>query len=219
MRYPASIVVATALAAPGLAHANLLSNGQFASTCASGSFCTYSSGNALDIPGWLVIDGGSPTVPGGSVDLITGYWQDPPGGGNSVDLDGLSFGGLSTSFATVIGQEYSVSFYLSGNPDGAPATKDLGVDVAALSLTFSYPVTGTQASMNWVQQTFNFIATSALTTLSFVSLDSPSTSPGFYGPAIGDVAVVATPEPGALALLAVAALALLGFGARHRRAA
>src|SRR5580704_4078846 len=71
------ILLSAAVAAllPVAAHANLISNGTFAApSCASPSFCTYSAG-ATNITGW--------TVTGNSVDLITGYWQAPPGGGNS----------------------------------------------------------------------------------------------------------------------------------------
>src|SRR5207253_2366866 len=112
MKMSLAIAGAAALLLAVPAQANLIANGNFASTCASATFCTYYAGDSTDIPGW--------TVTQGSVDLITGYWQAPPSGGNSVDLDGLyQAGGLAqTSFATVSGAEYTVSFYLSGNPDG-----------------------------------------------------------------------------------------------------
>ncbi len=94
---------------PGVAHANLVSNGNFSSSCGS-NFCTYSSGDSTSISGW--------TVGGNSVDLVNTYWQSPPGGGSSVDLDGLGAGSISTSFGTTNGSEYTLSFELSGNPDG-----------------------------------------------------------------------------------------------------
>lgn len=214
-----SVLFAAAMLAPATAHASLLLNGSFASTCGSGSFCTYSAGNSTDIPNWLVINGGNPTDSNGSVDLITGYWQQPPGGGNSVDLDGNAYAGLSQTFATEVGRSYTVTFYLSGNPDGAPATKDLGVDFGGVPLTFSYTVTGNRNDMDWLAETFTFIATSVSTTLSFTSLDSPSTSAGFFGPVIGNVDVEATPEPTGIAMIGVAMMALFGLGAIRRRQA
>ena len=91
-------------ACAGCGAGNLIANGQFASTCASGLLRSSNTGDAVDIPSWLVTNGGNPTDANGSVDLITGYWEAPPGGGNIVDLDGNAFGGVSQSFATVLGQ-------------------------------------------------------------------------------------------------------------------
>ncbi len=58
---------------PSVTHANLVTNGNFGSVCGSGSFCDYGSGDSTSISNW--------TVGSGGVDLITGYWQAPPGGG------------------------------------------------------------------------------------------------------------------------------------------
>ena len=52
-------------ALPGIGHANLITNGNLASVCGSGSFCTYNSGDSTSISNW--------SVTSGSVDLITGY--------------------------------------------------------------------------------------------------------------------------------------------------
>ena len=114
MRTLGAIAVFGALMLPVAAQASVIANGQFGSTCASSSFCSYNAGNSTDIPSWTVINGGSPTDSNGSVDLITGYWQAPSGGGYSIDLDGNAFGGVSQTFATIAGQQYTVSFFLSG---------------------------------------------------------------------------------------------------------
>ncbi len=194
-------------ALPGIGHANLIANGNLASACGSGSFCTYNSGDTTDISNW--------SVTSGSVDLITGYWQTPPGGGNSVDLDGLAPGGIQTSFATNAGTEYVLSFELSGNPDGGNPLKTVEVDVAGVIQTFTFDtsaVGSSKSDMKWVLETLTFVATGATTTLTFKSLDGS----GPYGAVIANVDVE-VPEPGTLALLWAGLLATATLMRRKRR--
>ncbi|CAN0483827.1 unnamed protein product, partial [Phaeothamnion confervicola] len=79
------------------------------------------------------------TVTKGSVDWIGDYWQSPSGiGGGSVDLDGLDAGTISQSLTLAPGT-YTVTFALSGNPDGLPTTKLLEVNVnGAQAQGYSY---------------------------------------------------------------------------------
>jgi choice-of-anchor C domain-containing protein len=205
----AAVATALFLAAPP-AQANLISNGTFNSTCTRTDYCTYSAGDSTDIPGWMVTQG--------SVDLITGYWQAPPGGGNSVDLDGLfQAGGLAqTNFATVNGQDYRVSFYLSGNPDGGNPLKQLMVDVDGTIRNFSYNTASkhnSQSNMKWVLVSFDFIANATSSTLTFTSQDAATSA---YGAVIGDV-VVDVPEPATLGLLGLGLFAAGFFGRRKMR--
>jgi choice-of-anchor C domain-containing protein len=196
---------------PGIAHANLISNGNFASSCGSGTYCTYSAGDSTSISGW--------TVGGASVDLITGYWQAPPGGGNSVDLDGLADGSVQTSFGTNTGTQYTLSFELSGNPDGGNPIKTVEVDVAGIIQTFTFDTSAmgnSHSDMKWVLETLVFTATGSITDLKFLSLDDPSSS---YGAVIGNVSVVPVPEPGTMALLGVGLLAMGAYARRWNRPA
>lgn len=201
----ASLLLLSALAAalPLAAEATPLTivNGNFATPAVAGPYVTYPGGSTA-ITGW--------TVTGNSVDLIGTYWQAPPGGGQSVDLDGDAPGGLSQTLATTAGQSYTISFELSGNPDGPPTTKQLSVSAGLGAELYTYTIgSNTHADMMYVPETYTFTALGSSTTLSFLSGDEASA----YGPVIGDVAAV--PEPLSI-LMFGSALAGLGLIRRRR---
>jgi choice-of-anchor C domain-containing protein len=161
------------------------------------------------------------TVNSGSIDWIGTYWAAPltgnqmTTGDHSVDLDGNSPGSISTTFNTTMGQTYVVNFYLAGNPDGLPEVKTVNVSADALTpQVFTFDDIGaTYANMNWTKETYSFTAGGPTTTLTFASGDVNSP----YGPAIGDVSVSATPEPGFYGVMAIG-LAGLGLALARRRA-
>jgi choice-of-anchor C domain-containing protein len=168
-----------ALAGPTSAAFTGLENGSFE----TGTYVDNGSGfQQLDAPN-ASIDGW--TVDAGSVDWVSTYWP-PQDGAMSIDMSGANAGTLSQTFETTIGNTYTVSFQLSGNPEGSPTVKTLEVSAtgAAVGL-YSYDVTGNDLlTMNWRAETYTFLATSANTTLTFVS-----TSATAFGPAIDNVAV------------------------------
>ena len=174
-------LAAIALAGPTLAFTGA-SNGSFETgTYVDGGF-GFEQLNAGDtsITGW--------TVDAGSVDWIGAYWpaQD---GSMSIDMSGADAGTISQTLATTIGNNYTVSFFLSGNPVGAPTVKTLDVSATgAAAASYTYDVTGNDlTNMNWTAKTYTFLATSASTTLSFVS-----TTAGASGPAIDNVVITET---------------------------
>jgi choice-of-anchor C domain-containing protein len=182
--------------APANAAVNFVSDGTFSSPSGGTSFTTYSSPSSI----------GPWSVASGSVDLIGNYWQDPAGTSGSVDLDGNAPGSISQSLALTSGK-YELSFYLSGNPDGSPATKLLDVDLSSgspLTSPYSYTLNGSSShsDMQYIHESFEFTATGP-TTLTFASADSGTP----YGPVIGDVIVSAVPEPAAWSML------IFGIGA------
>lgn len=142
----------------------------------------YETLNAGDtsITGW--------TVDAGSVDWVGTYWQ-AQDGSMSLDLSGDDAGTLSQTLATTIGNTYTVSFFLSGNPAGPPTVKTLDVSATGgATASYTYDVTGNSlTNMNWTAESYTLLATSASTTVSFVS-----TTAGFFGPALDDVVITET---------------------------
>jgi choice-of-anchor C domain-containing protein len=142
----------------------------------------YETLNAGDtsITGW--------TVDAGSVDWVGTYWQ-AQDGSMSLDLSGDDAGTLSQTLATTIGNTYTVSFFLSGNPAGPPTVKTLDVSATGgATASYTYDVTGNSlTNMNWTAESYTLLATSASTTVRFVS-----TTVGFFGPALDDVVITET---------------------------
>lgn len=208
MRLVSIFCLVVGMLLPSMAQANLISNGNFVNCVScSGQFSTK-SGGSTDITDWLVT--------GHSVDLILNYWQVPPLGGNSVDLNGMGAGGVSQSFATVTGQQYLVSFYLAGNPDNNAndTLKTAVVSAGAASENFDFDTTSVSTgNMGWVLRSFVFAAISNTSTLAFSGLSQDT----FYGAAIGNVDVSETPEPASLLLMGIALLSLFGYGAARAR--
>jgi choice-of-anchor C domain-containing protein len=187
-------VMAIAGFAASAANAAIIVDGNFDTPVASNPFQTFSSGATFGT--------GNPwTVTSGSIDEIGNYWQAPPTGGNSVDLDGNAPGGISQSFTAPAGT-YDLSFYLSGNPDGSPSIKQMTVSVGSATQLFTYTVTGDKTNMNFVLEHLTFTSAGGTNTLLFTSndIDSP------YGAVIGGINIAAVPEPATWLML------ILGFG-------
>ncbi len=174
------------LAAIALAGATLAFTGPTNGSFETGTYVDGGSGfeqlNTGDtsITGW--------TVDAGSVDWVGTHWtaQD---GSMSIDMSGADAGTISQTLATTIGNTYTVSFFLSGNPDGPPTVKTLDASATGgATASYTYDVTGNDlTNMNWTPETYTFLATSASTKLSFVS-----TTVGPFGPAIDNVVITET---------------------------
>ena len=200
-------MLAGMLAFSGPATASLITNGSFetGTNPPTVSFTTLGNGSTA-IDGWIV---------NGTVDWIFDYWV-PSDGSRSIDLNGRSLGGLSTSttFATVIGNTYELTFDMAGNPD-RPALTTMDVTVGGITQSFSFDTTGkTLANMGWETNSLSFIASSAMTSLSFAS--TTTVNGCCYGPALDNVAVESIPEPSTISMFAFA-LAAFGFVNLRRR--
>jgi len=211
------LVAGSLLAIAGSASAaNLVVNGGFNNGATvgapGGGFATLGTGSNA-ITGWSIV--------GGNVDWIQGYWQSSDGDGFSVDLNGNNPGAIAQTISTVVGQFYSLTFDMSGNPDNFQGETRVAV-IGAGGVTIgsaSYTLTGanTKANMLWQSEIFNFTATSTSTEIRFTSGNGGVNC--CYGAAIDNVAVGnGVPEPATWGLL------IVGFGgvgalARRRRAA
>jgi choice-of-anchor C domain-containing protein len=200
------ILVGAAFAtlAPFASAANLLVNGSFEDTQFTGTFSTIGTGSSA-LHGWTILNG--------SVDLINNYWT-PSQGHYSIDLSGNTDGTISQTFATVVGQKYTVSFDIAGNPDGPfDPIKYVQVGLSQTPL-YTFDTTGkSHNNMGWTTKSFVFQAAGNSSTLFFQGLqDSP------YGLALDNVSVTAVPEPETFAML-LAGLGVIGAVARRRRLA
>ena len=208
-----SVAVLCGLALPGSANTNLITNGTFMPG-GNGIFSTLSSTTTFANGDW--------TVTAGSIDWIGTYWTAPVG--YSVDLNGTAPnipGTISQTVSTVAGQEYQLTFFLAGNPDGNPLQlpnpKTATVTtVGNQTFTIFANVNGNEptATSGWTAESLIFVAAGSTTAISFTG-DPATTS---YGPVVADVAMSAVPEPGVYGVLALGMSGLWVFARRKRHA-
>jgi choice-of-anchor C domain-containing protein len=142
------------------------------------------------ISGWTIGDG--TTDPGaGIVQLISTYWQEPGGTSLSIALNGTSPGSISQTLNTQPGTTYTVTFALSGDPQGGNPVKTLLVTgpgaPANTSQVYTYDTSAagnTLSIMEYLYQTFSFTATGTSSTITFASEVA-----GSYGPVIGNISI------------------------------
>ncbi len=206
-----AVAVAAIASASAAWAANVVIDGDFNNSNAT--FSDISSGGSI----------GPWSVTSGSVDLVGGYWQSPsgpnfPSGTNgSVDMNGVSPGAISQGISGLTdGKTYTLTFWLSGNPDGPPASKSLDVSIGSVANdNFTYAIgANSHSNMMYTMESVTFVAGSS-NTLSFVSQNAASD----YGPVIGGVSILTVPEPRTWALVALgfAGLGLAGYRRGRRQ--
>lgn len=166
-----------------------------------GRWVQFQAGNT-EMPGW--------TVSQGNVDLVRTEWTSFAGS-QSVDLVGRALGGLQQTFTTTPGSVYRLSFEYANNwfNGGGTASVELIGQGTIFTDTVSH-TNSTNANMNWLNYSTNFVANSNSTTLRFTAL----TSSGDGGVVIDNVSVVQpVPEPSSFVLMG---FAILAAGCRKR---
>ncbi len=137
-----------------------------------------------------------------------------------MDLNGLVRGSLYQDFATVLGQNYSLTFAYADNPlEGGVSTADVTVtDLVSTGTLLADSVahstsTNTPLNGDWIVYSGSFTATGTSTRLLFASTSASDSPSG--GILLDDVIVLPIPEPSTL-LLAGLGLLSLGFAAGRR---
>ena len=129
-------------------------------------------------------------VTAGSVDLVHGYWEKSPAGGNSIDMDGGSPGTITQSIATQKDVAYTLSFAVSGNYRAGSSVKVVQASIAGTTKQFniSRPAGWALQNMQWVQVSMPFVGTGKTETLQFKS----KSRSGSAGAVIADAKIVET---------------------------
>lgn len=204
MRTPL-LALALGLVAAAGAQAATIQNGSFESPAVGGGFTSYGAGSTA-LTGW--------TIGGAGVDHINGYWL-ASDGQLSLDMSGPGAGSISQTVSSLIaGRTYTVTFDMSGNPDGGNAVKDMQVSAAGASQDYAFDtsvIASRTTDMMWQTMSFDFVATAGSETLTFSSLETNA-----WGPALDNVGISLAPVPlpaGAALLIGT----LGGLGALRRR--
>ncbi len=237
------VLVAAAVAAPrpAAAQTNLVTNGSFAITGGSTSFQfgTYGGYNSapLALPGWSSPAGynyvflptstsatgnyGSLSLwsPASATPSANGFTNASPTGGNFIAADS-AFGTAAitqTISGLVVGATYAVSFAWAGAQqysfDGATTDK-WSVTFGATTQSTSVINVANHGFSGWMNETFNYVATSTSQVLSFLAAGTPSGVPPFA--LLANVSVTQVPEPPTAPIMLAAMLGLVGLAWRRR---
>ncbi len=198
--------------------ANFILNGDFSNpNVPASAFVTTFNVGSTGISSWTVISG--TTNPGqGTVDLLASSFVAAPNGGQTVDLDGFSAGGISqTVTGLTVGTSYGLTFYYTNNFYGASASALVsvvnsnatpGID-GSLSISHSG---ATMAAPGFVATTLYFTASTSIETVTFQSTDPATDASGIF---ISNVSLNTVPEPSSIAMVGMAGM--IGVGAFVRR--
>ena len=186
---------------------NLIQNGSFENI--GGTFANNGQGFMSLTSGSTVIPGWTTTNPFVAwISDSNRFGVRTPFGSFSPDLkSGSNLGGISQTIDTIIGGEYSLSFYLGvSNPSfRGPVSVNVIAGSTNQIFTFNQGGSGSQ----WGNFSLDFTATSDSTPISIIGVSSPSTYIG-----LDNVSVVrSVPEP--LTILGTGTA--IGFGATFKR--
>jgi choice-of-anchor C domain-containing protein len=186
------LVVLFVFATTAHVQAALLTNPSFEQPVVGNpDFNYYYAGNPA-ITGWTIV--------GGSVDLLSTNWK-AHDGNQSIDLAGVTPGGLYQDVSTTPGQSYRLGFWLAGNPEfpgsTGPVVKTAKVSWGGNSVAnVSFDTTGkSKTNLGWTFYSYDLTATAATTRLQF-----DNTSSGSSGALIDDLSLVQLAPPSSVPL-------------------
>lgn len=187
---------------------DLVSNGSFEDpSLPTPSYNIYDS-----IPGWQLLPGSQ-----SGLEVQNNVAGSPYSGQQFVELDGNAVSGIYQDLATVVGQVYKLTFAFSARPGVADNKLNVtwgGVPVAAL-LANGAGLADTQ----WQTFSYDLIATSSTTRLSFDNFGEQSDSLGSYLDAVSvEESAAAVPEPTTI-LGALVAGGVIGLRSKFKRQA
>ena len=176
--FVAALSVTCFAAAPAAAHAEIVVNGGF----------------ETGLDQWTQVANG--------VDLVDTTFLASHSGTSSIDLNSYAVGGVAQNLTTVAGRQYTLSFWMAGNPDPNKqfcwvSPTDPGWMFYKLSVRWAGRLVAddtfdnthgvyTATHMGWTKHTYTVTAPAG----SVTSLEFDSVAPtGFCGPMIDDVSV------------------------------
>lgn len=139
-------------------------------------------------------------------------------GNQSLDLTGTGDqgdNGISQTVATIPGTRYLLTFYVGHSDDhyaisySGPTTIGLGIN--GLNVASFVNSADTLNQINWALESYDFLATTSFTTVSFYTLNTNN----FAG--LDNVDLEANPEPGTLWLMGGALLPAILLAKRIRQ--
>jgi hypothetical protein len=201
----------TAIALASSAQAITVINGSFEMGVNPAGSTYLATGDATSIPGW--------TVQAQGVDYVDDTIWDAARGNRSLDLSGLSIGGvIQTVSGFIIGNLYRVRVDVSANPfdpNPRPRGKRLLISTSANTpLDSVYILTSANTPTNMLYQTveYQFVATKTAMPIRLQSREKNS-----FGVVIDNVRISAVPEPSTWILLC-GGLGMIGMSLRRRNA-
>jgi hypothetical protein len=196
--------------AAGTSSANQIVNGGFESPAvAPANFLDINPGQeaGFGFTGWSVTTGNVDVV-NATLPLFGINWgaQASIDGSQILDLNGFTEGGISQTFATILGQQYAVQVWYANNPLGPGGTAQLDVaDVGTtnnslLSTSLAHN-TSTLTTPDWQLFASTFVAQGASSSFTITSTSNPGNASG--GLVLDAISVVGVPEPSSLVLAAI----------------
>jgi len=195
------MVLAKPAAAAPVTATNIVTNGSFEDTQLSyGGWGIFNS-----IDGWNLSAGSL----GSGIEVQNHAAGSSFDGNNLVELDSDGNTGIFQDLSTQVGKTYQLTFAFSARPQADRITNDtdvLNVNWGNTQIAHLTADSTGLADTVWKTFTYNLVATSAITRLSFNNFGSVSDTFGTYLDKVSVTGVTAVPEPGSI-------MGLLAFGA------